>query len=64
MTAGDIASLSRDSMRPAFTSALVTPSAKFVRVKPGETTVTRSFSAASSWRRPSERARTANFVPE
>ena len=36
---------------------------KFVRTKPGEMIVTRSLSPAS-WRKPSEMARTANFVPE
>ena len=45
------------------TSGLVTPSAKFVRVIPGEMMVTRSLSPAS-WRKPSEMARTAIFVPE
>ena len=47
----------------AFTSGFVTASAKFVRTKPGEMIVTRSLSPASR-RRPSEMARTANFVPE
>jgi hypothetical protein len=46
-----------------FTSGFVTPSAKSVRTKPGEIIVTRSLSPAS-WRKPSEMARTANFVPE
>ena len=47
----------------AFTSGLVMDSAKSVRTKPGEMIVTRSLSPAS-WRKPSEMARTANFVPE
>jgi hypothetical protein len=48
----------------ARTSALPTASAKFVRVNPGEMTVTRSFSEPTSCLRPSEIARTANLVPE
>ena len=42
---------------------ICTRSAKFVRTKPGEMIVTRSLSPAS-WRKPSEMARTANFVPK
>ena len=47
----------------AFTAGLVTASTKSVRTKPGVMIVTLSLSPAS-WRKPSEMARTANFVPE
>jgi len=63
IASGDIANLSRDAASWAFTSRFVTPSVKFVRTKPGEMIVTRSLSPAS-WRKPSQMARTANFVPE
>jgi hypothetical protein len=55
--------LVRDSPSWPFTSGFGTCSAKSVRVKPGEMIVTRSLSPAS-WRKLSEMARTANFVPE
>jgi hypothetical protein len=58
-----IANLSRAPSSRAFTSGLVTPSAKFARTNPGEMIVTRTFSPASM-RNPSEIARTANFVAE
>jgi hypothetical protein len=58
-----IAKLSIDAAIWALTSGLFTDSAKFVWTKPGETIVTRSLSPAS-WRKPSEMARTANFVAE
>src|SRR5439155_688577 len=63
IASGGIANLSREVSSWAFTSGLVTAAAKFVRTKPGEMIVTRSLSPAS-WRKPSEMARTANFVPE
>jgi len=63
IAAGGIANLSRAAASWAFTSGFVTPSAKFVWTKPGEMIVTRSLSPASC-RKPSEMARTANFVPE
>src|ERR1700733_3453874 len=63
IASGGIANLSRDSASLDFTSGFVTESVKFVRTKPGEMIVTRSLSPAS-WRKPSEIARTANFVPE
>jgi hypothetical protein len=47
IASGGIANLSRDSASWAFTSGFVTPSAKFVRTKPGEMIVTRSLSPAS-----------------
>lgn len=46
----------------AFYFGLVMDSVKFVFTKPGEIIVTRNLSPAS-WRKPSEIARTANFVP-
>ena len=58
-----IAPSSRSVTSRALTSGFVIDSAKFVRVIPGEMIVTRTESRAS-WRRPSEMARTANFVPE
>ena len=59
---GGIANLSMDATVCAFACGSVIDSAKFVRVKPGEMTVTRSLSPASC-RKPSEMARTAIFVP-
>ena len=46
----------------AFYFGSVMDSVKFVFTKPGEMIVTRNLSPAS-WRKPSEIARTANFVP-
>jgi len=63
MASGSIASVSRDVASRAFTLGFGTESMKSVRMKPGETVVTRKESPAS-WRRPSERARTATFVAE
>lgn len=63
IASGGIATLSRKASSWLFTSGLVTASTKSLWTKPGETIVTRSLSPAS-WRKPSEMARTANFVPE
>jgi hypothetical protein len=62
IAAGGIANFSMDAEICAFTFSFVMDSAKFVRVKPGETTVTRSLSPASC-RKPSKIASTAIFVP-
>lgn len=64
ITSGGIAILSpREAVGYAFASAFAMVSTKGVLTKPTEMIVTRSLSPAS-WRKPSEMARTANFVPE